>query len=429
MHYLKYSWVPLFLLILSCSFESSTLVTINGKDYSVADFQERFQFAPTDDSAKRNEKFDEFVNQMLIIEEAKNLGYEDDPVVQAAFETNRRDVIWRTYYNDVLKKRVKVRDSEVRDIYDKVVEQYHLAQIVVAEESLANYLSSELKKGASFEELMAFSLDTLSENGDIGTFSVISIPPEIMSVLEKVKEGGVTEPVRFGEYYLIFRVIEHSIAEEPKYEDIKENIRQNLSQERMREEAEKYYEKVREKARVEYNAQGLDILLKPESLMTDEDLNTWVVKKYDTAYVYVRTLKDAVRYVRSSAMIDPQVLIDRELLPDLIYDEAVKNYHDKQPATKRQLEKTFSSLLYQKYYSDEVVERAVVDSTEVVEYYNTHRDEFKDKSLSEVFTRAKARVREAKIDGLRNSLFEMLREKYKPEVNEKVLAQLLKEEK
>ena len=429
MQHLKFFSVFLFLFIISCSFESKTLVTINEKDYSVADFQTRYQFAPTDDSVSRGEKFDDFVNQMLVIEEARNAGYEDDPVVRAAFESNRRDVIWQTYYNDVILKRAKVRDSEVRKLYEQVVEQYHLAQIVVAEESLAMHLSAELKKGASFEELMVFSLDTLSENGDIGTFSVISIPPEILTVLEKVKEGGVTEPVKFGEYYLIFKVVEHSIAEEPKYEDIKENIRQNLSQERAREEAEKYYGEIRGKARVEYNPEGLEILTKPESLVTDEDLNTWVVKKYDTSYVYVRTVIDAVQYMRSSTQFDPEFLINRELLPDLVYDEAIRNYHDKKPATKRQLEKTYSSLLYQKYYSDEVVERAVVDSAEVVEYFNTHRDEFKDKNLNEAFSLVEARVREIKIDSLRKSLFEMLREKYKPEVNEKVLAQLLKEEK
>lgn len=429
MKHLKFFSVFLFLFIISCSFESKTLVTINERDYSVADFQTRYQFAPTDDSVRKSEKFDDFVNQMLVIEEARNAGYEDDPVVRAAFESNRRDVIWQTYYNDVILKRAKVRDSEVRKLYEKVVEQYHLAQIVVAEESLAMHLSAELKKGASFEELLVFSLDTLSENGDIGTFSVISIPPEILAVLEKVKEGGVTEPVKFGEYFLIFRVVEHSIAEEPKYEDIKENIRQNLSQERAREEAEKYYSEIRERARVEYNPEGLEILAKPESLVTDEDLNTWVVKKYDTSYVYVRTVIDAVQYMRSSTQFDPEFLINRELLPDLVYDEAIRNYHDKKSATKRQLEKTYSSLLYQKYYSDEVVERAVVDSAEVLEYFKTHRDEFKDKNLSEAFSLVEARVREVKIDNLRNSLFNMLREKYKPEVNEKVLAQLLKEEK
>ena len=142
------------------------------------------------------EKVDEFINQMLAVEEARLIGYEEDPVVRTAFETNEKEVIWRTYYNDAVLGKVKVRDSEVRELYGKIVEQYHLAQIVVAEESLANYVYAEFEKGISFEDLLMFSLDTMSNNGDIGTFSVISIPPEIMAALENVKEGGVTEPVK-----------------------------------------------------------------------------------------------------------------------------------------------------------------------------------------------------------------------------------------
>ncbi len=429
MKHLKYLCIPLFLLIVSCSLEDKTLLSINDSDYTVADFNERIQFSPNDDSAARMEKFNEFVNQMLVVEEAKNAGYEDDPVVSAAYETNRRDVIWRSYYNDEVVQKVKVRDSEVRELYNKIIDQYHLAQIVVAEESLANYLKMELKKGKTFEDLLAYSLDTISENGDIGTFSVISIPPEIMKVLKDVKVGGVSDPVRFGEYYMIFKVVEHNIAEQPTYDEVKENIKNNLWQEKAREVGEEYYTKLLEKARVEYNPQGLDILLKPESLITEEDLNTWVVKKYDSAYVYVRSVINAVQYLRGNARVDPKYLIDQELIPDLVYDEAIKNFHDKRPATKRKLKNAYTFLLYQKFYSDNVTEKTVVDSMEVVAYYRDHRDEFKDKNLSEAFSVARARVRSARIDSMRQGLFARLREKYKPEINEPVLAQLLKEEK
>jgi hypothetical protein len=421
--------VPLFLFIVSCSFESKTLVTINDSKYSVADFEERFRFGVTDDSVKRMETVDEFIDQMLAVEEAKLLGYEEDPVVRTAYETNEREVIWRTYYNDVILGKVKVRDSEVRELYNKIVEQYHLAQIVVAEESLANYVYAEFEKGTSFEALLMYSLDTMSNDGDIGTFSVISIPPEIMEALENVKEGGVTEPVKFGEYYLLFRVVEYSIADQPKYDEVEANIRQNLWQEKARAEGERYYNKLREKANVEYNPEGLDVLVKPESLITEEDLDKWVVKKYDSEYVYVRSVIDAVRYLRSGANVNPQYLIDQELIPDLIYDEALKNHHDKRTTTKMQLRKTLSTLLYQKYYSDMVVEKAYVDSLEVVEYYRSHRDEFEGKNLSQAFSIVQARLRDARVDSLRGDLFKMLREKHKPEVNEAVLAQLLKEEK
>ena len=429
MKMLKYLCIPLFLLLIACSFEDKTLLSVSHSDYTVADFRERMQFSPNDDSAARMKKIDEFVNQMLVVEEAKLAGYEDDPVVRAAYETNQRDVTWRSFYNDEVVQKVKVRDSEIRELYDKIIDQYHLAQIVVAEESLANYLKLELKKGKVFEDLLVYSLDTISENGDIGTFSVISIPPEIMKVLKNVKVGGVSDPVKFGEYYMIFKVVDHIIAERPAYDEVKENIRNNLWQEKAREVGEEYYTELIEKARVEYNPEGLDILLKPESLITEADLNTWIVKKYDSAYVYVRSVIDAVQYLRGNARVDPKYLIDQELIPDLVYDEAIKNYYDKRPTTKRKLKNTYTFLLYQKFYSDNVTEKAAVDSMEVVAYYQGHRDEFKDKDLREAFSVARARVRSARVDSLRQELFALLREKHKPEINEGILAQLLKEEK
>ena len=426
---LKYLLIPFFLFIITCSFENKTLLSINENSYSVADFQERLPFSPGDDSAKKMEKLNEYVNQMLVIEEAMAAGYEDDPVVKAAYATNERDVIWRSYYDDAVIKKVKVNDSEVRALYEKIIEQYHLAQIVVAEESLANHLEKELKRGASFEDLLVYSLDTISENGDIGTFSVVSIPPEIMQVLKNVKTGGITESVKFGEYYMLFKVVEHSTADKPAFEEVKENIRNNLWQDKARQAGEEYYNKLMDRARVEYNDEGLAILLKPDSMITEEDLNTWVVKKYDTSFVYVRSVIDAVRYLRSSGRVDPKYLIDQELVPDLIYDEAIKNYHDKRQTTKRKLRNTHNTLLYQKYYSDMVTEKVAVDSNEVVQYYREHRDDFNGKDLGEAFSIAKARVRDAQIESLRGELFAMLRAKYQPEINEAVLAQLLKEEK
>jgi parvulin-like peptidyl-prolyl isomerase len=428
MKYLKHIVIPLFLFVISCSIDNKTLLTIGDSQYSVEDFKQAFTFEPNDDSIAKRGKIEDYVNQMLVYEEAKSLGYEDDPVVRAAYETNEKDIIWRSYYNDEVVAKINVRDSEIRELYNKIIDQYHLSQIVVAEESLANYLEAELRKGTSFEDLQAYSLDTLSENGDIGTFSVVSIPPEIMSEIKNVQEGGVSKPIKFGDYYMLFKVIEHTISEEPKFEDVKENIRQNLWQEKIRAEGEKYYNNLMEKAKVEYNQKGLDILVKPESLITEEDLNTWVVKKYDTSYVYVRTILNAVQYMRSSARVDPKYLIDRELVPDLVYDDAIRKYYHKRPSTRKKLESTRRLLVYQKLYSNSVIEKATVDSSEVVEYYNAHPEEYKDKNLSQAFSIIKAQLRDKKVDILRTRLFTALREKYEPVINEVVVAQLLKEE-
>ncbi len=422
-------YVPFFLFIVGCSFESKTLVTIGDGKYSVADFTERVKFAPTEDSTQRAAKVEEFVNQMLVVAEAKAAGYEDDAVVKAAFEENRKEVIWRSYYTDVVLGKVKVNDSEVRELYRKIVDQYHLAQIVVAEESLANYVGSALKKGMPFESLLVHSLDTLTENGDIGTFSALSIPDEIMIPLKNLKQGDVTDVIEFGGYFMFFKVIDHTTAETPTYDEVKENIKSNLWQEKARAEGENYFNKIMERAKVEYNPEGLEILVKPESLITESDLDTWVVKKYDTSYVYVRSVIEAVRYLHRGSNVDPKYLIDQRLFSDLIYDDAIKNYYDRRTATKNKLNNTYTLLLYQKYYSDNVAEKAAVDSAEVVKYLAAHRDEFKDRDRSSSFSIVHGRLRQAKIDSLRAGLFAALRDKYNPVVDADVVARLLKEEK
>ncbi|MCK4672497.1 hypothetical protein KAT67_00805, partial [candidate division WOR-3 bacterium] len=215
----------------------------------------------------------------------------------------------------------------------------------------------------------------------------------------------------------------------PKFEDVKENIRDNLMREKILEQGEKFIQEILEKAKIEYNEEGLDALLKPDSLITEEDLNKWVVKKYDTSYVRVRTIRQAVLYQYRQSFIEPKTLIERVLIPDIIYDKAEREHFEKKVKIKSRLSNALSLLLYQKFYSDEVLGKVAVDSMEIVTYYGGHKNEYKDKKFSDVYSILRSKVREEKIQTLRKNIFEGLREKYNPEINQAVLEKLLKEEK
>ena len=69
--YTKYLILPLLVVVVGCSFENQVLLTIDSDKYTIADFRENFPFAPTDDSLKRLEKIDEFINQKLVVKEAR----------------------------------------------------------------------------------------------------------------------------------------------------------------------------------------------------------------------------------------------------------------------------------------------------------------------------------------------------------------------
>lgn len=429
----KIFYYTLFLLlvvaIFSCSFENQTLVTVAGKKYTVADFQETYRFHTTEDSMQRVKKIDEFVNQMLFVEEAKSRGYDQDPVVLTAYETHQKDIISRGYYEASVVNKTKISDSELRKTYAKIVDQYHIAQIVFASESLAQYVEGELQKGAVFDSFLQFSLDTITENGDIGVFSAMSLPPEILEQFEKISVGKTTKAIKFGEFYYILKMLDHSKADSPTFAEVREELEKSLKREKIQEEGEKFIEKLVQEAKIEFNDEGLEALLKPDSLITEDDLNTWVVKKHDTSYVYVRSIRDAVLYQYKQSFIDPKLLIERVLIPDLIYEKAMRVHFDKNTKIKKQLENTMGLLIYQKFYNDEILEKISVDSMAIVEYYNTHPDEFKDKTYNEVYFQIKIKLRDDMIGQARKLYYERLNEKYGVVINQPVLDKLLKEAK
>jgi len=418
----------LLVAFVGCAFENQTLVSIDGESFTVADFNDRFQFAPTDDSLQRVEKIREFIDQMLMVHEGRKQGYEDDPVVQTAFEAHEKELVYRGYYEAKVIDRVKVPESEIRAMYDDVIDKYHLAQIVVDSDSLAYYIETEVDKGVPFDSLLVFSLDTLTENGDIGEFSVISLPPEILTALKKKKEGEITDMIKFGNYYYFLKIVKHYTAEEPKFEDVRELISNNIRREKIGEEHEKFIENLFNEAKVEYNDAGLQALTKPDSLITEEDLDLWVVKKYDTSFVFVRTIREAVMQQYKQSFIPPEQLIERVLVPDLIYDKALKERYDTNRDLKRQLNNALATLVYQKVYNEMVHEQVTIDSIEVVDYFEKNRDTYQGKELSEVYSVVRAHLRSEKIDALKKMAADRLREKYPPKVNEAVLVKLLKEE-
>ncbi len=425
----KFLWFVLGIFFIIVCHNEEALVTIGKEKFSIKDFNDFYQFMPGDDSLRRTRIIDDFINQKLAITEAESLGYNEDPVVKASMETNRRDIIIRGYYQVKVLDKIKIKETEIRKMYNQFINQYHLGQIVVSSDSIASVIENELKKGVPFESLLNYSLDTITPGGDIGNFSELSIPPEILKVLKKTKPGKVTDAIKLGDYFYFLKVIELKRLDSPKYEEVKEEIKNNLMRERAMAIGEKYIDELLKQAKVEYNQEGLDILTKPESTITEKDLDTWVVKKYDTSFVRVRTVITAVKnQLKRAPLMDPKFLIERELVPDLVYDQAMKAKAENFPEIKKYLKKTLNSLIYQKFYSDNVLAKVQVDSQAVVDYFKQHKSDYPDKKLGDVYNQIFVKLRDEQINQLRDNLFKRLREKYQPQINQNLVMKLIKEE-
>ncbi len=427
------------LLLIAASFtlvdcaQKNVLVTIGKDVYTVEEFKQLYQFSPTDDSTKRMVQVDEFVSQKLCILEARAKGYDSDPVVKAALETNNKAIISRGWWETEVIDRIKIPPAQIRKIYEQVINQYHLAHIAVVEESTALFIEEELRKGVKFEDLVKYSIDTSSaiRGGDLGMISGMQIPETIMDEIKRLKDGGVTKPIKLESFYEIIKLVKHKKLETPTFKEIEQNIHDELLRQKAMEEGEKFFNQIYEGANITYNDTGLAALVKPDSLLKPEDLKLWVVKKYDSQYVYVKDIREAVYYQSQISNLPPRQIIDRTLSEELVYDAAMRAHADRFPKVKKYLQDAQNQLMYQKFYSDMVLEKAgVVDSQKVVDYYRQHTDEFKDKKLEEVFSAIYARLRDEVIATLRTALFTELKKKYEAEIrfNERGLASLLREE-
>jgi TonB family protein len=83
----------------------------------------------------------------------------------------------------------------------------YLAQIVCATKETADTVYNSLKSGQDFNDLyLQYSIDTLQGNrGVMGPINIYSYQENIRDRLTDLDEGDYTNPLKFGEHFIIFK--------------------------------------------------------------------------------------------------------------------------------------------------------------------------------------------------------------------------------
>jgi peptidyl-prolyl cis-trans isomerase C len=171
-------------------------------------------------------------------------------------ELARQSILIRELFNEFNKKN-PVTDAEVQAEYDKFKGQssgleYRARHILVEKEEEAKGLITQIKGGASFEELAKKnSKDPGSgqNGGDLDFANPGAYVPEFSQALVKLKKGEVTDsPVKSQFGYHIIKLEDTREAKLPPIEEVKPQIQQRLSQVKMA----KFRDEIRAKAKTDY---------------------------------------------------------------------------------------------------------------------------------------------------------------------------------
>ncbi|MFQ5663161.1 MAG: peptidylprolyl isomerase [Terriglobia bacterium] len=170
--------------------------------------------------------------------------------------------------------KVMVDTEEMRQYYLKhreemaQPEQFRLREILVSSQdrtpeqldARTREILEKIRKGEKFDELAKQYSDapTAAPGGELGYFEPEKLAPAIREVVTKLREEGVSDPLRTREGYLILQLVEHIPAGIPPYEKIKGLVRQKLYFDRVQPALREYLSELRREAFISVRAGYVD---------------------------------------------------------------------------------------------------------------------------------------------------------------------------
>ena len=247
------------------------------------------------------------VDEMLIVQRGKELGYklsdeqfksvvdnirkenkiETEEQFQAALKSEnmtmadlrrnleRQMIVQRVQQNEVMAK-IGVTEDEAKKYYDEHLGEFTTAPTVTLREILvavpadtrginvgaddaAKEKVEDIRKrvtagGEAFDKLASTISDSPSKAnaGLIGPLSVNDISPDLRRMIEKMKPGDVSEPVRNARGYQIFKLESMTATQTLPLEQAREQISERVFTDKRKAEFQKYMQKLRAQAIIEW---------------------------------------------------------------------------------------------------------------------------------------------------------------------------------
>lgn len=199
--------------------------------------EERRASGATDSPALQNAVRNQLIGRELFAQQARKLGLDRDPAVQARIRMGNEEILARAYQQDYIARNPPT-EEQLRKEYDSTKQrsgdkEFHLRQIVLATEDEAKGVIARLRSGESLQSLATQSRDESSRNrgGDLGWISPGNLLPQFAEAVQKLNKGQYTaQPVRSPAGWHVLLLEEQRPFTMPPYDArMQAQIRQGLS--------------------------------------------------------------------------------------------------------------------------------------------------------------------------------------------------------
>jgi parvulin-like peptidyl-prolyl isomerase len=332
---------------------------------------------------------DRIINTRLIIQEAMNIGLDDQPEYKSFLEITERQMLTDMLMNELVKD-VKPDPAEVEKRFREEVVEWKMKSVLFDKEDDAKKMVAALKAGKGFDELVAQLVSAKTATSDEGQYlKPGKLLPAIATAGAALEIGGTSPILKVTPdkvtKFLIFKLEDKRWPEDPKARQQAEQEaladKKNQVLEQFRKSLYKKYVKIHDKMldRLDYESPKADL----EKLMADTRV---LAEVKDGQPITVGDLTDGLSShfyhgLKKAAEEKTVNRKKREMLfklinKQLIRREAVQRGIDRSDAFKDRLRDFQNSTLFGLFVKDVILPDIHVKREDLTAYYDDHKGEY-----------------------------------------------------
>jgi len=242
--------------------EQVIIAEVNGEPVYLAELKEIWDTMPENYRSQFPGGFkdllEQWIRQVLLVQEAKKLGLADDPNVQKKIENVTQQIMIQELVTREIINKTTVSDQDIEKEYSSnptlytEAEQVKARHIMVNTQEDADAIQKELKEGKPFEQVAKEKSQSpdAQTGGEMGMIRKGDLDPEMEKVLFDLAPGNVSESIKTDYGIHIFLVEEHLQPRLKDLAEVKEEIRSKLLPKAQQEAFEKMIEDLKNKSEI-----------------------------------------------------------------------------------------------------------------------------------------------------------------------------------
>jgi len=243
------------------------LASFNGQTITLGEFNQIWEEVPEDYKLQLDKSLvlDQMISEKLLIQEAKNMGLEEDNDVLEQIKKMTEQILVQVLIEREILDKIKVNDEEVLEYYEQnkdsftEKEQVHLYNILLETEEEAQDILEQLKTGGDFSEIAKEKSTgpSAAQGGDLGYLTKGTIILEIEEVVFALELEELSEVIKTDFGFHILKITEKKPETVKTLEEVKEDIIQTLLPDTQKEAFENLLEELKSKSEIEINEEAL----------------------------------------------------------------------------------------------------------------------------------------------------------------------------